>query len=165
MSILELNPWPNAGEQAERVSADDWLVPLHQRLNRAFEEFLNEDLPCGMKMERNVGFSPDIDVYETRECVEVTAELPGIHEEDITITLSDGLLTIRGEKVAVVQEHCEQERHHRLERSFGAFERSFQLPSGIDPDRVAATFDLGILRIIVGKEESLWPSLRRSSFL
>ena len=160
MSILELYPWRKGDEQPERELADDWLAPLHQRIGRAFEEFLNEDFPCTMKLQRNGRFSPDIDVSETRQWVEVTAELPGIHEDEVSVTLSDGVLTIRGEKLHGVLNEDVEEKHHRLERRFGAFDRSFQLPPGIDCDRVSATFDRGILRIIVGKEVSWRPELR-----
>ena len=160
MSILELYPWPKAKEQPERESADDWLVPLHQRLNRAFEEFLSEDFPCKMKLQRNGHFSPDIDVRESQRWFEVTAELPGIHDDEVMVTIDDGVLTIRGEKVSWGQEEGEEERHHRQERCFGAFERSFRLPPGFNSERVSATFDLGILRIIVGKEECRRPDVR-----
>ena len=97
-------------------------------------------------------FSPDVDVSETDRQLEVTAELPGLDEGDIDVTLTDGVLTVKGEKRAETEELGVDKHHHCLERSYGAFRRSFGLPPEIDIDDVSARFDKGVLKIIFPKK-------------
>ena len=100
-------------------------------------------------------FSPDVDVSETDRHFEVTAELPGLDEEDIDITLTDGVLTVKGEKRAETRELGVDTHHHCLERSYGAFRRSIGLPPEIDADDVSARFDKGVLKIIFPKKSAV----------
>lgn len=90
-----------------------------------------------------------MDVVEKESTFEISAELAGMDEKDIDVKLSNGFLTIRGEK----QEEREdkQKEYHVSERRYGSFQRTFQLPEGVDADKVEATFKKGILRIILPK--------------
>jgi HSP20 family protein len=94
-------------------------------------------------------FSPDMEVTETENAIEITTELPGMDEKDVEIGVANGLLTIRGEKKI---EKDEKRKSYRLvERSYGSFERCVTLPQGVDASRVKATLAKGVLTIEVPK--------------
>ena len=94
---------------------------------------------------------PPADVSETEGKVFIKAELPGIEEKDIELTLLGNMLTIRGEKK---HEKVEKEEDHYLgDRYYGSFRRTFQLPADIDPDKAGANFDKGVLKISIPKLE------------
>ncbi len=85
----------------------------------------------------------------------MVAEVPGVTPEDVRISLENNLLTIRGEKKQQAEE--QSERVHRYERSYGAFERTFALPSTVDHDRIQASYQNGILTVSVPKAERARP--------
>src|SRR5918992_1685802 len=88
---------------------------------------------------------PACDVFEDKESVKIIAELPGVKPEDVKLSLENNLLTIRGEKKQEAEERSE--RVHRYERSYGTFERAFALPSTVDPERIQANYENGILTV------------------
>lgn len=92
---------------------------------------------------------PAVDLIEKEKTYEIVAELPGIAPADLDVKLVNGILTIKGEK----KEEREETRkgYHVAERSFGAFQRSFQLPEGIDEDAIAANFANGVLTVTLPK--------------
>jgi HSP20 family protein len=93
--------------------------------------------------------APAIDLVENKDEYEITAELPGIDEKNVEIKLSDRTLTIKGEKT---EEKEEKEKDYYLsERRYGSFQRSFQLPEGVDIDRIDATFAKGVLTVKLPK--------------
>ncbi len=89
------------------------------------------------------------DVSESEDAVEITAELPGIEESDVELTLADGVMTIKGEKKAETEE--KKKDYHLSERHYGSFVRSFRLPDTVDEENVKATFDKGVLAITLAK--------------
>ena len=90
-----------------------------------------------------------MDVTETDKQIEITAELPGLEEKDVQINLADNVLTIRGEKKA---EKEEKDKTYRLvERSYGSFVRSLELPQGVNADAIKASIDKGVLTVTVPK--------------
>ena len=92
---------------------------------------------------------PQVDVRETAKEIRVTAELPGMEEKDIEVSLLDGAITIKGEKS---EEHEEEKGDvHRSERHYGMFERTIPLPSEVDVEKVNATFRKGVLKITLPK--------------
>ena len=92
---------------------------------------------------------PAVDIAETEKGFRVTAELPGMKKEDVEVSVSQGLLTIKGEKR---EEREEKDKgYHLSERRFGSFQRSFRLPSHADVDRIDAKFDNGVLTLTVPK--------------
>jgi HSP20 family protein len=95
------------------------------------------------------GAVPAVDVTQTDKGYEVTAELPGVEEKDIDVKLANGVLTIKGEKRDEKEE--KKEGYYVHERSFGSFERSFQVPEGVDTDNVSASFKKGVLTVILPK--------------
>jgi HSP20 family protein len=92
-------------------------------------------------------WSPQIDVFEREGDLVVHADLPGVKRDDVEVNVDDDLLTIRGERR---QEHREAERgYRRTERSYGSFFRQIPLPEGVDPDEVQASFQDGVLEVVV----------------
>jgi HSP20 family protein len=98
---------------------------------------------------------PACDVFEDKDAVKIVAELPGVKPEDVKLSLENNLLTIRGEKKQEAEERSE--RVHRYERSYGAFERAFVLPSTVDGDKISAQYRDGVLTILVPKAERARP--------
>jgi HSP20 family protein len=94
---------------------------------------------------------PPADITETEDRVFIKAELPGIEEKDIELTLLGNMLTIRGEKRHEKEE--KGENHYLGDRYYGSFRRTFQLPADIDPDKAKANFDKGVLKVSVPKME------------
>jgi HSP20 family protein len=93
------------------------------------------------------------------EAYEITAELPGLDEKNIEVKLANGVLSIKGEK----REEKEEKRkdYYRRERSFGSFEPSFQVPEGIDTDKIAASFKNGILSVTLPKSAEAQKQAKR----
>lgn len=129
------------------------LTNLQSQLSKIFEPFArftpheDEDLVSGT-------WVPPVDVAETQEKILVRAEVPGLKQEDIQIEFENGLLTIRGERKL---EKTDGTTWHRVERTYGAFSRSFTLPRTVDAERIAASYREGILEIEVPKKEEAKP--------
>jgi HSP20 family protein len=93
--------------------------------------------------------SPAVDVIEKDKAFEITAELPGLDEKDVDVSVANGVLTIKGEKN---EEKEEKEKDYYLsERRYGLFQRSFPLPEGVDGDKIDAVFKKGLLTISLPK--------------
>lgn len=123
------------------------ILQLQERMNRLFEEsLLRERQP---KPEAaGAAWAPLADVYETADAFVILAELPGVSEDDVEITVEGDELRLRGER------HLpgpRPESFERLERSYGSFARSFRFAQDVDPDRVRAEFQDGLLRLEVRK--------------
>lgn len=132
------------------------LLGLQQQMNRLFDDFFGDfslELP-GVRPKDRL-FVPTMDVAETDKEITVTAELPGLDQKDVEINLTDNLLTITGQKK---HEQEQKDAHsYRMERSFGSFERSIELPSEVNKDQVSAEFKKGILKIRLPKIEPQKP--------
>jgi HSP20 family protein len=98
---------------------------------------------------------PACDVFEDQESVKIIAEVPGVKPEDVKISLENNLLTIRGEKRQQAEET--NERVHRYERTYGAFERAFALPTTVDPEKIAANYANGVLTVTIPKADRARP--------
>jgi HSP20 family protein len=105
--------------------------------------------------DRATSWAPALDISERKDAYLVTVELPGLKAEDLDITMEDGLLTIQGER-QFTQESSEQQ-FHRVERRYGAFRRSITLPAQVQADQIEASFDNGVLEIVVPKAEEAKP--------
>jgi HSP20 family protein len=131
---------------------------LRREVDRLFEDFdrdfwrapfrLFERAPLWLR-ETELAV-PAVDIVEKEGAYEVTAELPGMDEQDIEVKLANGGLTIKGEK----QEEKEQKRkdYHLHERTFGSFERYFTVPDGVDRDKIEASFKKGVLTVTLPKK-------------
>ncbi len=93
---------------------------------------------------------PELDVRENTNAITVEAELPGVDEKDVTVTLANGVLTIKGEKKSEKEE--KSDNYYLAERSFGSFERSIRLPDTVDDAKVEAKFDKGVLKVTAAKK-------------
>jgi HSP20 family protein len=131
----------------DRSIAANPFVSLQREIDRLFDDFTRGFPTLGGNDATML--MPSIDVTETDIEIEITAELPGLEEKDVQINLSDNLLTIRGEKKA---EKEQKDKNYRLvERSYGSFERTLQLPEGINADAIKANISKGVLKVTVPK--------------
>ena len=131
-------------------STDIWepFTSLRRDMERLFEDF-SSDFGWGAPALAQMGMAPRVDVSETDSEIKIEAELPGVDEKDIEVVLSDGRLTIKGEKK---QEKEEKKKDcHMVERSYGSFARTIGLPFETDPGQVKASFAKGVLSITVPK--------------
>ena len=127
-----------------------FLGPSNQDFRRFFEDF---DLPILSSEGRE--FTPALDVSETEKELIVKAEVPGMEKKDIDISLSDGVLTIKGEKRQHRQE--QSEHYYTAERRYGSFSRTMPLPVEVDTNKVDATYKDGVLKITLPKSETAKP--------
>ena len=97
-------------------------------------------------------WSPAVDVRETKDKVVVSVELPGMEGEDVNLSISEDLMTIKGEKKQETEE--KNEHHHQIERFYGCFQRSFRLPVSVDSEHVEASFTKGVLKVTLPKTEA-----------
>ena len=104
---------------------------------------------------RATAWAPALDISERKDAYLVTVELPGVEADDLEITLEDGLLTIQGER-HFAHDSSEQQ-FHRVERRYGAFRRSITLPAQVQAEQIEASFDNGLLQIVVPKMEEATP--------
>ena len=128
----------------------DPLFSLHRDMNRLFDEIMGAGQPlAGGQAGQGQIINAHMNVSETESEIRVEAELPGVREEDIDVSLQDEVLTIRGEKK--FERKDEKESFHFVERSYGTFQRSVRLPFPINPDQVRATFENGVLTVTLPK--------------
>ncbi|MCP5467919.1 MAG: Hsp20/alpha crystallin family protein [Deltaproteobacteria bacterium] len=109
----------------------------------------------GLKRHKNdqesrVSFVPSIDVAESPETLSISVELPGMKKDDVKITVREGILTISGEKK--FKEEEKKENYYRIERSYGSFVRSFNLPNTVDSEAIRAQFENGVLELAIPKK-------------
>jgi HSP20 family protein len=100
-------------------------------------------------------WSPLVDVHETKEGYQLQVELPGVKQEDIQVSIEGETLTLKGERKHEAE--VKEDEYHRVERSYGRFERSIVLPSVVDPGQVKATYRDGVLEILLPKKEEAKP--------
>jgi HSP20 family protein len=157
MPITDLIPWKRK-EPVEREEdrflpqAENPMLTFQQEVNRLFDAFFGRSAlePFGTFGEGWDAFSPRVDVVETDREIVVSADLPGLDDEDIDVSLSRDVLTVSGEKK---QEREEKGRnYHRVERSHGSFQRSIPLPCEVDADKGDAVFQKGVLTITLPKK-------------
>jgi HSP20 family protein len=156
MNVRDLVPWGRSDRDLPApmttTGASHPILSLHREMNRLFDDvFRGFDVPLA-RMGRMAG--PDLDVEETDSEYRVTAELPGLGQDDVEITCADGVLTLRGEK------HGERQDRALSERWFGRFERRISLPDA-DDGRAEATMRDGLLTIVLPKTAQARENVRR----
>ncbi len=147
MARNALAPYRNVGLLGAGI---DDMFSLHRDINRLFDQVLG-----GTEVGAISGASilnTRMNVSETEQDVRLTAELPGVAEDDIDISLDDDLLTIRAEKR--VEKRDDRESFHVMERAYGTFQRSLRLPFVVDPAAVNARFENGVLTVTMPKAEA-----------
>ncbi|MFE1599893.1 Hsp20/alpha crystallin family protein [Methylobacterium sp. ID0610] len=147
MSVRDLLPWGRgAGAPMPPAPGNEPMSPfltLHREMNRLFDDVFT-GLGGGMPglAARGLGW-PSVEMVETDQGLRVSAELPGLDEKDVELTIDQGVLTLRGEKRA---ETTDKERGY-TERSYGRFERSLALPFAVEEDKAEASFKNGVLSV------------------
>ena len=146
------------------TTAGNWTTPfesLRREIDRLFDDFHPFDfrLPSTRSLFghelpslRNAGWSvaPAMDLVEKDKEYEITAELPGIDEKNVEVQVSNGNLTIKGEKREEKEE--KKKDYYLQERHFGSFERTFGVPEGVDADKIEANFKKGVLTVTLPKK-------------
>lgn len=123
---------------------------LQSQMNQFFDNFFGRDfLPESFRGSGR--WRPAVDVSESAEAITVKAELPGIEANDVNVSLTGDILSIKGEKRQ--EKEAQGKNYHRIERSHGTFERVIKLPVAVKPDDVEATFKNGVLVITLPKKE------------
>ena len=157
MQIKDLIPWAHK-DHAPEPKADDQnpIASLQREMNRVFESFWTRagdlDWPWG-------GGDAKSDVVETKDHVEVSIELPGMDMSDIEVSVTDDMLTVKGEKKVERQE--EKKGYYLSERSYGAIYRTIPLPPGVDGEKAEASFRNGVLTIKLPQTPEAQAKLKR----
>jgi HSP20 family protein len=124
------------------------LMLLQERMNRLFEESL-QDRRMPDEDVRAALWQPAVDIFETEGEIVLKAELPGMGRDDISVDVDQSRLTVRGERRFT--QDVERERYHQIERSYGVFARSFDLPYSIDQEQITAEYRHGVLTVRMPK--------------
>ena len=135
---MELVPWRPFGE----------LSSLRNEMDRIWSRFLSEKPFAGLATEE---WLPSVDISETKDKILIKVELPGLEAKDVNVSISGNLMTIKGEKKK--EEEDKDEHHYCTERYYGSFQRVFQLPAGVQADKVEATCDKGVLKVTLPRVE------------
>jgi HSP20 family protein len=126
------------------------VATLQNRVNSLFQDLGGDSEPV-----TTASFAPAVDVYENAEKVVLKLDIPGIREEDLDIRVENQALTVRGERKFESEE--KEENFHRIERRYGSFFRSFSLPTSVDTENVAASYNAGVLKLELKKKASAQP--------
>ena len=130
------------------------LFNLHNEMGRLFGDLLSsQDSDANAE---NTSWMPTVDISETEKGFEILAELPGVNENDVNISVTDNLLTIKGEKRA--EDKTDDKNFHRVERRYGSFQRSFTLPRQVNTAEIKAGYKDGILTLTIPKAEEAMPT-------
>jgi HSP20 family protein len=129
---------------------------LSQRMERLFDEMVGRGLWRTSEERPLRGtWVPAVNIVEREDAMVIVADLPGLKAEDVDVTVEDGTLSIRGERR--LEEAAEGETYHRVERIYGAFERTFTLPNSIDVEKIEARFSNGEMSLTLPKREESKP--------
>lgn len=127
------------------------LMSIQDRVNQLFDDTLAMS-KRGAEEFCSGNWAPPVDIYETGSHVVLKAEIPGISQEAIDIKIEDNLLILKGERK--FEKKTDDETYYRIERSYGTFMRSFTLPNSVDQEGVKATYDAGVLKILMPKKDA-----------
>jgi len=160
--MVEATKLPVKNEKMTTPAPHVWrpFESLRQEIDRLFDDFGVSawrapfrrsvfDFAPFWTREGTSPTAPAVDIAETEKAYEMTAEMPGMEEKNIEVKFADGVLTIKGEK----QEQKEEKKkdYYLSERSYGSFQRSFQVPDGVDADKIEASFKNGVLAVTMPK--------------
>jgi HSP20 family protein len=150
MALIKRNPTKELELWNKDFPVPRAIDRLQREMNRAFDDFFRGDL-FDTSSNLNQPWSPAVDISETKDSYLIHAELPGVKKDEVKITMHDNLISIRGEKKSETEK--KDENYHRVERSYGVFERSFSLPGTVKSDAIDAKYDDGVLTITLPKTE------------
>jgi HSP20 family protein len=150
---MGLVPWRQKREdKLDAGGAGSPLARLRDEMDSLFERFFGDAWGTSVfeSLPARLGWGPRIDLAESENEITVKAELPGVEAGDVNVEVVGNVLTIRGEKNNEKEEN--RGNYHYVERQYGSFNRSVQLPTTVDQDKVAATFKNGVLTITMPKK-------------
>jgi HSP20 family protein len=156
MSLIKRNPSNEMTRWGFGFPMSSGLQSLQRDMNRMFDEFFRGDVLADESFFAK-DWSPAVDVVENNDNFILRAEIPGMNKDDVKITLENNLLTIRGEKKNEAEK--KEGNYHRVERSYGSFERSFTIPGTIKTDNIDAQYKDGVLTLTLPKAEEAKPKL------
>ncbi|MEA1995457.1 MAG: Hsp20/alpha crystallin family protein [Campylobacterota bacterium] len=129
------------------------LSTLQDRINRLFEGLMPDFVKTGVPATSK--WSPAVDIYEDKGNIYLDVEVPGMKKEDVKVKVEDKTLTVSGERKLEKEE--KKEGYYRVERSYGSFSRSFYLPDNVDPTKIKAKYEGGVLKLSIPKKEEAKP--------
>jgi HSP20 family protein len=160
--MFDILPWNHPSEINIRRNRAP-LSSLQTEINRVFDDFFGSEssfLPASCKGDKLA--APIVDIVENDKSFKVEAELPGIHQDDIEVTVNEHYLTIKGEKKESKEDT--DENYVRRERHYGSYQRTISLPETANTDKAKATFKKGVLWVEVPKkEEAIKPTKKLDS--
>ena len=148
-----LERWQPRGQTLTRWDPFTEMTDLRREMDQIFGNFFGRTPFSMAATEAN--WSPLVDIHETNEGFQLMAELPGVKQEDIQVSVEGDTLTLKGERKHEAE--VKEDQYHRIERSYGRFERSILLPSVVDASRVKATYRDGVLEVQLPKKEEAKP--------
>jgi HSP20 family protein len=131
------------------------LVTIQDRMNRLFNEAFRGTRAGDEEWALGGSWAPAVDILERDGNIVLKAELPGVDPKDVDIRVENNTLTLRGERR--IDGDAKREDYHRVERSYGAFERSFSLPTVVDTEKIRAEYKDGVLKLTLPKKEEAKP--------
>jgi len=149
MALVRFRPFSSA------VDPFSGLSDIRSEMNRLFDGFFGRPSQVGQVGGMERVWAPAVDMYETKDELVITAELPGLNEKDIHLSITGDMLTIRGERRW--DQEVKQENHYRSERWFGKFERTLPLPIPVQAEKVKASYRDGVLTVTLPKAEEIKP--------
>jgi HSP20 family protein len=126
------------------------VVALQNRVNSLFRDLNEENDPVAA-----ASFVPAVDIYEDAQKVMLKLEVPGIDQKDLDVRVENHTLTVKGERKFEAEE--KEQNFHRIERRYGSFYRAFTLPSSVDTEHVAASYNAGVLKLELAKKPEAQP--------
>lgn len=139
----------------QTLSPTAFFSPFYEGFDRMFENFNRAWSSLPLALHANGEGLVRMDCAESPDGIELTAEMPGLKEKDVQVVLQDGVLTISGEKRA--EKERKDKGYKFIERSYGAFSRSIELPDGIDGAKIKATIADGVLKVTAPRRPSAEP--------
>ena len=140
-------------EAAQTKAPIDPFTAMRAEMDQVFENFLGKgwpSLPNLMKSSDESLVVPSMDIRENGSEIVIEAELPGMEEKDIDVSLKNGMLTIKGEKRS--EKEKKEDDYHLTERRYGSFQRSFRVPETVNEDKIDAHLEKGVLHVKMAKK-------------
>lgn len=147
---MAIDRWRPFGT-VERWDPFRGMGEMQNEINRLFENFGSRPAMAGG--ERT--WLPTVDVHETKDDIVLSFDIPGVSEKDVQLTITGDLLTLKGERR--FDRESNENTYHRVERLYGKFERSVQLPMTVQTDKVKATYRDGVLEVKLAKADEVKP--------
>jgi HSP20 family protein len=148
MDFKSLVPFGRSGGLSRAGADADPFSAMRREMDRLFDSF-TRDWSAPAAVSGSGFLTPKVNVSETDKGLEMTAELPGIDQKDISLDIADNVLTLKAEQSSEKEEKDEKRQYHLIERSQGTYMRRFALPFEADEAKVEATFDKGVLKVVV----------------